>query len=76
MMDSSERKPTAPWTYDRAFSRNLGLVSPEEQQRLRQCRVAIAGMGGVGGVEALTFARLGVGKFTIADADAFDVVNF
>jgi molybdopterin/thiamine biosynthesis adenylyltransferase len=62
--------------YDTAFSRNLGLTQPAEQQRLRSSRVAIAGMGGVGGVHALTMARLGVGKFHIADFDAFELHNF
>jgi len=63
------------WSYDQAFTRNLGLIQPDEQQRLRDCRVAIAGMGGVGGVDLVALARLGVGKFTIADPDTFDVVN-
>lgn len=62
--------------YERAFSRNIGWVTPAEQQRLRQTRVAIAGLGGVGGAHALTLARLGVGKFCIADFDNFEVHNF
>lgn len=32
-----------------AFSRNIGLLTPEEQERLSHARVAIPGMGGVGG---------------------------
>ena len=43
---------------------------------MRSKRVAIAGGGGVGGVHALTLARLGVTKFRIADFDTFDVPNF
>lgn len=62
--------------YERAFSRNIGWVTPAEQQRLRQTRVAIAGLGGVGGAHALTLARLGVRKFCIADFDNFEVHNF
>jgi molybdopterin/thiamine biosynthesis adenylyltransferase len=64
------------WSYEAAFARNLGLVTPQEQQALRDCRVAIVGMGGVGGVHLTTLARLGVGKFSIADPDAFEVANF
>jgi hypothetical protein len=30
----------------------------------------------VGGVHLLTLARLGIGRFTIADFDVFDIVNF
>lgn len=64
------------WSYEEAFKRNRGLISESEQQRLRNARVAIAGMGGVGGVHLITLARLGVGKFTIADPDVFEVANF
>lgn len=64
------------WTYEVAFSRNLGLINPDEQQRLRNCRVAIPGMGGVGGLHLMTLARMGVGKFRIADADNFEAGNF
>ena len=62
--------------YDSAFSRNIGWVTVEEQAKLRNCRVAIGGLGGVGGVHLLTLARLGIGKFNIADFDRFDIVNF
>lgn len=66
----------AEWSYELAFARNRGLISPREQQRLRNSRVAIAGMGGVGGIHLITLARLGVGHFTIADPDCFEPVNF
>lgn len=62
--------------YDEAFSRNLGWVTEAEQARLRRTRVAIAGLGGVGGVYLLTLARLGIGAFSIADFDTFDYANF
>jgi len=75
-MSQSFTKQPSGWNYDEAFSRNLGLISPAEQTRLRNCRVAIPGMGGVGGNHLMTLARLGVGKFRIADADTFEVKNF
>lgn len=61
--------------YQEAFQRNLGLLDEDEQARLRNITVAIAGMGGVGGIHATTFARLGVGGFHIADIDVFEVIN-
>jgi molybdopterin/thiamine biosynthesis adenylyltransferase len=64
------------FSYDEAFSRNIGWVTTAEQQALRRKRVAIAGLGGVGGVHLLTLARLGIGAFNIADFDAFDLPNF
>ena len=63
------------WSYDDAFSRNLGLITRDEQARLRARRVAIAGLGGVGGVDLVALARLGIGKFTIADPDRFETRN-
>ena len=62
--------------YDKAFSRNIGWVTEGEQARLREARIAIGGLGGVGGVHLLTLARLGIGRFSIADFDAFDIANF
>ena len=62
--------------YNKAFSRNIGWVTEPEQAVLRNKRIAIAGMGGVGGFHLLTLARLGVGKFNIADLDRFEVENF
>lgn len=62
--------------YNSAFSRNIGWVTEAEQASLREKKVAIAGLGGVGGVHLLTLARLGIGKFSIADFDVFDIVNF
>ena len=62
--------------YNAAFSRNIGWVTESEQQILRSTRIAIAGLGGVGGNHLLTLARLGIGAFHIADFDTFDLVNF
>ena len=67
---------TQAFSYDEAFSRNLGWVTVAEQQRLRQSRVCIAGLGGVGGVYLLTLARLGIGAFSIADFDTYALANF
>lgn len=61
--------------YQEAFSRNIGWLTREEQASLRGKRVAIAGLGGVGGVHLLTLARLGIGKFHLADFDTFDLAN-
>ncbi|NML24952.1 ThiF family adenylyltransferase [Zoogloea dura] len=62
--------------YEEAFARNIGWVTETEQTALRGKRIAIAGVGGVGGVHLLSLARLGIGAFHIADMDTFDLVNF
>ena len=64
------------FSYEEAFNRNLGWFTEVEQQSLRGKTIAIAGMGGVGGVHLLTLARLGVAGFHIADLDSFELANF
>ena len=62
--------------YSEAFSRNLGWLTEKEQNSLRGKRIAIAGLGGVGGSHLLTLCRLGIGKFHISDMDHFEIGNF
>jgi molybdopterin/thiamine biosynthesis adenylyltransferase len=62
--------------YDLAFSRNHGITTQEEQQKLKNATVAIAGMGGVGGDYLITLLRTGIGHFKIADFDTFELANF
>jgi molybdopterin/thiamine biosynthesis adenylyltransferase len=62
--------------YDTAFSRNIGIVRRGEQELLKQTKVAIPGLGGVGGIHLATLARMGVGGFHLADFDRFDLANF
>jgi hypothetical protein len=67
---------TPRFSYVEAFDRNLGWFTGDEQQALKGKTIAIAGMGGVGGVHLLTLVRLGVSRFRIADLDTFEVANF
>lgn len=78
MLDGVHERALSPesFRYDEAFSRNIGWVTVEEQQALRSKRVAIAGLGGVGGSHVLTLARLGIGGFHLADFDRFALANF
>lgn len=78
LLEATENTPVLAnpsWSYHQAFSRNKGIVSAAEQDRLRRSRVAIAGLGGIGGIDLVTLARLGIGRFTIADPDVFEVAN-
>jgi molybdopterin/thiamine biosynthesis adenylyltransferase len=50
-------------------------VTEAEQQALRRKRVAIAGLGGTGGLHLTTLARMGIGAFHLADLDRFEAVN-
>ena len=62
--------------YPTAFSRTVGWITSKEQDILRSKRIAIAGMGGVGGSHLLSLTRLGIGKFNISDFDRFELPNF
>jgi hypothetical protein len=64
------------YDYKTAFSRNIGWTTPEDQARLRSARVAIAGLGGVGGAHLITLSRLGIANFNISDFDRFELQNF
>ncbi len=61
--------------YDRAYLRHRGLISEPEQQKLKATRVAIAGLGGMGGTYAAALARSGIGRYTMADFDHFEPHN-
>lgn len=64
------------FSHPEAFSRNIGVVSTAEHERLRNCTVAIAGMGGVGGDYLISLIRAGVGGFHLAEFDEFEIHNF
>ena len=61
--------------YQAIFSRNIGFFTESEQDRLRRSTVAIAGMGGVGGLLAERLIRLGVGQLRITDPESFEESN-
>ena len=60
---------------NKRFERNLGFISNIEQEKIVCSRVAIAGVGGDGGMLAVQLARLGVGEFILADPEPFEAEN-
>lgn len=62
--------------YQLAFSRNLGWFTPDQQILLSSKKIAIPGLGGVGGHHLHNFLRLGFKKFHLADPDIFEIQNF
>lgn len=56
------------------YARN-GIISKEEQMRLRNAKVCVVGCGGLGGYSIEMLARFGIGKLTVVDGDVFNESN-
>lgn len=61
--------------YNEIFSRNVLFLTESEQAKLQSSTVAIAGVGGVGGLLAERLIRLGVGHLKITDPEDFEHSN-
>lgn len=57
------------------FSRTELLLGSEAMERLRRAKVAVFGIGGVGGYAVEALARSGVGDLSLIDKDTVDVTN-
>lgn len=57
------------------FSRTQLLIGKEAMDRLSKTRVAIFGIGGVGGYTAEALARSGVGELDLIDDDKVCLTN-
>ncbi len=59
-----------PW-----FARQQLALGVNGQSRLRQIRVAVVGLGGIGSVVAMQLAHLGVGELVLIDGDIVEASN-
>ncbi len=57
------------------FSRTQLLLGQEAMSRLKQARVAVFGIGGVGGYTAEALVRSGIGSIDLIDSDTVSVTN-
>ena len=57
------------------FSRTQLLLGEEATRRLKQSRVAVFGIGGVGGHAVDALARAGVGTLDLIDSDTVSITN-
>ena len=57
------------------FSRTQLLFGPEAMERLSRCRVAVFGIGGVGGYAVEALVRSGVGALDLIDNDKVCLTN-
>ncbi|PFT75573.1 molybdopterin biosynthesis protein MoeB, partial [Bacillus thuringiensis] len=60
------------YIYEESFTRNRGVISIEEQEKLKHARVTVVGAGGVGGITLIQLARMGVGSLHVIDPDVFE----
>ena len=58
-----------------AFSRMEMLLGKENTDRLSRARIAVFGIGGVGGYVVEALARCGVGSLTLVDHDTVSLTN-
>ncbi len=57
------------------YARTELLLGPEAMERLSRCRVAVFGLGGVGGYTVEALVRSGVGALDLIDSDRFCLSN-
>ena len=57
------------------FSRTQLLLGPEAMEHLAECRVAVFGVGGVGGYTVEALARSGIGALDLIDDDKVCLTN-
>ena len=60
---------------NREFTRSALLMGEAAVEKLQKSRVAIFGVGGVGGYVCEALVRSGVGAFDLIDKDVVDVTN-
>ncbi|MDO5716588.1 MAG: ThiF family adenylyltransferase [Tissierellia bacterium] len=60
---------------NKAHDRTIALLGKEQFQILRESKVLIVGVGGVGGYAVETLVRAGIGKLVLVDFDDFEESN-
>lgn len=61
--------------YGSLVNRNIGLITEDQQEQMRNSKVSVFGIGGVGGVVFEVLARCGIGNFSIIDNDVYEQTN-
>ncbi|MBM4242017.1 MAG: HesA/MoeB/ThiF family protein [Euryarchaeota archaeon] len=61
--------------YWEIVSRQMGILTKNEQVKLKNSKIIVIGCGGIGGAAIEMLARMGVGNLRIIDKDSFDLSN-
>lgn len=57
------------------YSKNMTMISLDENERLKKLKVLVVGCGGLGGYVIEMLSRLGIGHLVCVDGDVFDESN-
>ena len=57
------------------YNRNMGIINQEELEIIKNTKVLVIGVGGLGGYITSSLVRLGVKNLTIIDFDNFEASN-
>lgn len=57
------------------YTRTIAVLGETAIEKLKNCRVAVFGVGGVGSYTVEALARAGVGKIDLIDNDTFNITN-
>ena len=61
--------------YWEMLTRQMPLVSKEEQEKFKEAKITVIGCGGIGGQTIEMLARMGIGELILVDEDVFDLTN-
>lgn len=62
-------------SYYDLFERNMGVFTQKDQERIREAKIMIIGVGGMGGTVAVLLARTGFTKFYLIDPETYELSN-
>lgn len=62
-------------TYWQIATRQMSIVTKEEQEKFRNGKITVIGCGGIGGQSIEMLARMGIGELVLVDEDVFDITN-
>ena len=62
-------------TYWEMLTRQMPLVTSEEQEKFKNAKITVIGCGGIGGQCIEMLARMGIGELVLVDEDEFDLTN-
>lgn len=69
------RKSNWSNNYSDLVCRNIGILTLDEQEKLKNSNIVVFGVGGLGEIAVSNLVRMGVGNITIVDFDKFESSN-